>query len=337
MQGVRLVSTPAANRRGNATSGRPESVLAMLEKSMAGRKLLMAEGIRNEPSSCPACSPALCTVLTLYAVFGPLGTRGMVELARFLRGLGNSLPPLVASSRHTPEPSEMRVARFARLAILVLPLAAACEEDNEFGIGLGAASDRFAASLSGANVRPSAVVTTATATAEFTLRDPEIGQGNKSLAYTVTGSGLTSARIIDVHLGGSAVSNGTVLATLFTNPTDTALTEARIVSGSISTNAVVGVSFDSLVRLMKNGAAYVDVHSTARPSGLVRGQISRSGEEPPGDRFVAAALAGSKERPTPVVSTASGSATFEELPDGTVRFKVDVAGLTGATMAHIHH
>jgi len=231
----------------------------------------------------------------------------------------------------------MRVARFARLAILVLPLAAACEEDNEFGIGLGAASDRFAASLSGANVRPSAVVTTATATAEFTLRDPEIGQGNKSLAYTVTGSGLTSARIIDVHLGGSAVSNGTVLATLFTNPTDTALTEARIVSGSISTNAVVGVSFDSLVTLMKNGAAYVDVHSTARPSGLVRGQISRSGEEPPGDRFVAAALAGSKERPTPVVSTASGSATFEELPDGTVRFKVDVAGLTGATMAHIHH
>ena len=231
----------------------------------------------------------------------------------------------------------MRVARFARLAILVLPLAAACEEDNEFGIGLGAASDRFAASLSGANVRPSAVVTTATATAEFTLRDPEIGQGNKSLAYSVTGSGLTSARIIDVHLGGSAVSNGTVLATLFTNPTDTALTETRIVSGSISTNAVVGVSLDSLVTLMRNGAAYVDVHSTARPSGLLRGQISRTGEEPPGDRFVAASLAGSKERPTPVVSTASGSATFEELPDGTVRFKVDVAGLTGATMAHIHH
>jgi hypothetical protein len=181
------------------------------------------------------------------------------------------------------------------------------------------------------------VVTTATATAEFTLRDPDIGQGNKSLSYTVNGSGLTSVRIIDVHLGGSAVSSGTVLATLFTNPTDTALTEARIVSGSLSTSAVVGVSFDSLVTLMRTGAAYVDVHSTARPAGLVRGQISRSGEEPPGDRFVASGLAGSKERPTAVVSTASGSATFEELPDGTVRFKVDVAGLTGATMAHIHH
>ena len=231
----------------------------------------------------------------------------------------------------------MRFARLARLALLVLPLAAACEEDNEFGIGLGAASDRFAASLTGANVRPSPVVTTATATAEFTLRDPDIGQGNKSLSYSVNGSGLTSVRIIDVHLGGSAVSSGTVLATLFTNPTDTALTEARIVSGSLSTNAVVGVSFDSLLTLMRTGAAYVDVHSTARPAGLVRGQISRSGEEPPGDRFVASGLAGSKERPTAVVSTASGSATFEELPDGTVRFKVDVAGLTGATMAHIHH
>src|SRR5215203_1753307 len=117
MQGVRLVSTPAANRRGKARGGRPESVLAMLEKSMAGRKLLTAGGIRNEPSSCPACSPALCTVLTLYAVFGPLGTRrGMVELARFLRGPGSSLPPLVAWNRHTPEPSEC-----ASLVLLDLP------------------------------------------------------------------------------------------------------------------------------------------------------------------------------------------------------------------------
>ena len=230
----------------------------------------------------------------------------------------------------------MRFTRFARLAVLSLPLSAACNEDNEFGLGVRG-EDQFSATLSGTSVRPSPVVTTATATASFTLRDPEIGQGNPTLVYAVTSTSLTSARAIDIHAGGSAVSNGPVLATLFTNPTDTALTAAQIASGAISTNAVLGVTFDSLVALMRNGTAYVDVHSTARPFGLVRGQISRVDEEAPGDRFVAASLAGSKERPTPVLSTASGSATFERLADGTVRFKVDVVGLTGATMAHIHH
>ena len=230
----------------------------------------------------------------------------------------------------------MRFTRFARLAVLALPLSAACNEDNEFGLGIRG-EDQFSATLSGADVRPAPTLTAATATASFTLRDPEIGQGNPTLVYAVTSTSLTSARAIDIHLGGSAVANGLVLATLFTNPTDTAITAAQIASGAISTNAVVGVSFDSLVALMKNGAAYVDVHSTGRPFGLIRGQISRTEEEPPGDRFVAASLAGSKERPTPVLSTASGSATFEELPDGTVRFKVDVVGITGATMAHIHH
>src|SRR6185436_7938646 len=109
------------------------------------------------------------------------------------------------------------------------------------------------------------VVTTATATASFTLRDPEIGQGNPTLVYAVTSTSLTSARAIDIHAGGSAVSNAPVLATPSTNPPDTAFTAAQIASGAISTNAVLGVTFDSLVALMRKGTAYVDVHSTARP------------------------------------------------------------------------
>jgi hypothetical protein len=230
----------------------------------------------------------------------------------------------------------MRFIRFARLAIAVLPFAAACEEDNEFGLGVGA-SDRFTATLSGANVRPVPVATAATASADFTVRDPEIGSGNRTLAYTVNAVGLRSATAVHVHLGGSAVANGPVLLTLFTNPTDTTLTATQLVTGAIADNAVLGgVSFDSLVTLMKNGTAYVDVHSTANPGGLIRGQISRIGQQAPGDMFAAPSLTGAKERPTPVTTTATGAATFEVLPDGSVRFKVNVAGLTGATMAHIH-
>jgi hypothetical protein len=216
-----------------------------------------------------------------------------------------------------------------------MPLAAGCNEDNELGLGVPS-ENRFSATLTGANVRPTPVVTTATATAEVSLRDPEIGQGSQRLVYTVTGLNLTSATAVHIHLGGSSVANGQVLATLYTNPADTAITAALLVTGSITENAVAGVSLDSLVSLMRNGTAYIDVHSNARPLGLIRGQITRTGQDAPGDLFAATSLTGAKERPTPVVSNATGSSTFELLPDRSVRFKVTVAGLTGATMAHIH-
>jgi hypothetical protein len=229
----------------------------------------------------------------------------------------------------------MHLRRLAGLALVVLPLVAACNEDNELGLGVRA-ENRFSATLSGANVRPSPVVTTATASAELNVRDPDVGQGSQRLAYAVTGFSLTSATAVHIHLGGAAVANGQVLATLFTNPTDTAITDAVLVTGSIGEDALVGVSFDSLKTLMQNGAAYIDVHSNTRPLGLIRGQIGRTGQEIPGDMFAAPSMTGAKERPTPVVSAATGSSTFELLPDRSVRFKVTVAGLTGATMAHIH-
>ena len=230
----------------------------------------------------------------------------------------------------------MHFRRFVGLVLVVLPLVAACDEENDLGLGLGG-NNRFTATLSGTNVRPSPVVTTTTASVDLSVRDPEIGSTRRTLSYTVTGVNLTSATAAHIHLGGSAVSNGPILATLFTNPTDTAITAAQLAAGSIAEDAIGGgVSLDSLVKLMQNGTAYVDVHSTARPGGLVRGQISRPGQQAPGDVFAATGLSGAKERPTPVVSPATGASTFEVLPGGTVRFKVTVAGITGVTMAHIH-
>jgi len=231
----------------------------------------------------------------------------------------------------------MHFTRFSLLAVAVLPFIAGCDDENDLGIGIGNNGDRFTATLSGANVRPAGVTTAATATADLTIREPDIGVSGRSLAYTVTGVNLVSATAVHVHLGGAAVSNGPILLTLFTNPTDTALTASRIVSGTVAENGIGGgVSLDSLATLMKNGAAYIDVHSTANPAGLIRGQLSRTGQQAPGDMFAARGLSGAKERPTPVVSTASGSATFELLTGNTIRYNLTVAGLTGARMAHIH-
>jgi hypothetical protein len=229
----------------------------------------------------------------------------------------------------------MGLVRPVLLIALVVPVLVACNEDNTLGL---ADSDRpvFTATLSGANVRPIPVATTANATAQMSIRDPEVGQVGRQLTYTIVGTNLTSATSAHIHLGGAAIGLGPVLVTLYTNPSDTALTSATLVTGSIPESAFSGFSLDSLVKLMSIGAAYVDIHATGNPLGLVRGQLSKKGEEPPLDLFAAPSLTGAKERPTPVVTTATGSATFELRSDATIRFQVKVAGLTGATMAHIH-
>ena len=43
MHGVRLVKTPAVNNNGSATSGRPDSVLAIFEKSITVEKAIERE------------------------------------------------------------------------------------------------------------------------------------------------------------------------------------------------------------------------------------------------------------------------------------------------------
>jgi len=229
----------------------------------------------------------------------------------------------------------MGLKRPVAFIALVFPVVVACHEDNTLGL---ADSDRpvFTATLSGANVRPVPVATTTTATAQMSIRDPEVGQIGRQLTYAIVGTNLTTATSAHIHLGGASVGVGPVLVTLYTNTADTALTSATLVTGSVPESAFSGFSLDSLVKLMSVGAAYVDIHATGNPLGLVRGQVTKKGEEPALDLFAAPSLSGNKERPTPVVTAATGSATFELLSNSTVRYKVNVAGLTGATMAHIH-
>jgi hypothetical protein len=230
----------------------------------------------------------------------------------------------------------MGLTRSVALVLLIVPFVAACNEDNEFGLGTSKPEDRFSATLSGANVRPVPVATSATATAQISIKDPQVGQSTRSLAFVITTTNLTSATAAHIHLGGASVGSGPIIATLYANPTDTAITASQLASGTLLAGALGAISLDSLAVLVSNGATYVDIHTTGNPSGLLRGQLVKSGQQAVGELFAAPALSGAKERPTPVVSTALGSATFEMLTSSSVRYKVDVAGITGATMAHIH-
>ena len=227
----------------------------------------------------------------------------------------------------------MHFKRLSRLALVVVPFVAACNEDNEFGLGVSP-DKRFSATLSGANVRPIPVATAGAASASITIRDPEIGQGNRTVGFVVT-STLASVSAVHIHLGGPSVANGQLLATLYTNSGDTTIKSTQLATGAISDNGLA-VSMDSLITLMQTGAAYIDIHSTANPGGVLRGQIGKTGADPVTEKYVAPLLNGAKERPTPVTTTATGAATFVIQSAGTIQFTLSVAGITGVTMAHIH-
>jgi len=228
----------------------------------------------------------------------------------------------------------MGLARFAAVSAFVFPVLVACNEDNTLGLG-DSSRQRFTATMTGFQVRPIPVITPTTAIAQISIRQPDVGEVGRQLTYAIVGTNLTSAISAHIHLGGAAIGSGPILVTLYTNPTDSLLTDPTLVTGLIPEGAL-SFSLDSLAALMSTGAAYVDIHATGNLAGLVRGQLTGKGAEPPLDRFDAPSLTGANERPNPVETTATGSATFELLSDSTIRFNVNVTGITGATMAHIH-
>ena len=56
----------------------------------------------------------------------------------------------------------------------------------------------------------------------------------------------------------------------------------------------------------------------------------------PENETFAAQLSGAKEIPTAIATPATGNATFELMPNGTVEFTLSVQNITGVRMAHIH-
>src|SRR6266566_3943059 len=113
----------------------------------------------------------------------------------------------------------MRAPLLGGLTIVALLALGSCKDD----VGI-TVTERFAATLSGANVVPTPITTTATGSAQFTY----VGD-IKTLFFEVDVAG---------ELG-----------------------------------APTGMTLDSLLVLMRNGHAYVNVHTVAHPAGEIRGQV----------------------------------------------------------------
>jgi hypothetical protein len=140
---------------------------------------------------------------------------------------------------------------------------AACNDDDDDLTN--PVEEAFAVNMNGANERPTPVTTTATGTADLTFT------GSGPIGFTITVAGLSGAATA-AHIHGPA--DASEVADPIVTFTGLASTEnGQLVSGSITTTGVASVSLDSLKRLLRNGKAYINVHTAANPNGEIRGQV----------------------------------------------------------------
>jgi len=150
----------------------------------------------------------------------------------------------------------MRASRVFTVLAAVALVGVACEDD---ATGIPSGVEIFVADLSGAKERPTPVTSTASGRAVITVL------GNL-VSWKVDVADFDSVTIGHIHKG-VADSAGGVMVNLSPTPTDLNFT-GTIATGSLTVH-------DSVLTHMRNGRAYVNIHSNGNPGGEIRGQTVR--------------------------------------------------------------
>ena len=144
--------------------------------------------------------------------------------------------------------------------IAALVAAAGCNEED---------AERFEASLTGAAETPP-VSTTAVGNSSVTL-------GDDQTSFRINVQGLNNATVAHIHSGAPGQA-GPPVVFLFQASTPVSLANGTLSAGSFDATDMIpaaNISYDSLLSLIRNGNAYVNVHTTAHPPGEIRGQLTR--------------------------------------------------------------
>lgn len=165
----------------------------------------------------------------------------------------------------------MRERLVGGLALVALFAVGSCKDD------VGPTEvENFVANLSGANERPTQVTTTATGIAHFS----RVGD---LVIYRVEVSGIDSAFAAHIHAPADTGTSIGVAVSLFTLAAATGQNFTGAVGQGVL-GAPTGMTTDSLLVLLRNGHAYVNVHtrgptgangSGGHAGGEVRGQIQK--------------------------------------------------------------
>ena len=120
-------------------------------------------------------------------------------------------------------------------------------------------SQTFTAKLSGKDEVPP-VNTQATGTAQF-----QLSSDGKEINYDITTTNLNGFMMAHIHKG-KAGENGQPITTPLQ------MGKGKITSSDLQ-GSLAGKQLSDLVNLMKNGGAYVNVHTNQNQNGEIRGQI----------------------------------------------------------------
>jgi CHRD domain len=148
--------------------------------------------------------------------------------------------------------SSLVFASLASMAILTLqhtPTIAAYAQQSQ----------TFTAKLSGKDEVPP-VNTQATGTAQF-----QLSSDGKEINYDLTTTNLNGFMMAHIHQGKSG-ENGQPITTPLQ------MGKGKITSSDLQ-GSLAGKQISDLVDLMKNGGAYVNVHTNQNQNGEIRGQI----------------------------------------------------------------
>jgi hypothetical protein len=136
---------------------------------------------------------------------------------------------------------------------------------------------RVKATLSGFQETPSTLSTPGTGTFTATIDD-----NAQSIDYKLSYEGLEAPAIAaHIHLGARGTTGG-VSAFLCSGGNKPACPPAGgTVTGTITATDIIGPAaqgiapgqFAKVIRAIRNGAVYANVHSTLRPGGEIRGQL----------------------------------------------------------------
>ncbi len=136
------------------------------------------------------------------------------------------------------------------------------------------AQSRFHATLNGSEAVP-AVTTPAHGTATFVL-----SKSGHSLSYTLSVSDIENVTMAHIHIGPPG-QEGPVAVWLYPSKPPAVTKEGKF-SGVLAKGTITaadlagplkGKTVADLVSDIKDGNAYVNVHTTAHPGGEIRGQI----------------------------------------------------------------
>ncbi len=141
----------------------------------------------------------------------------------------------------------------------------------------------FRARLDGGHETP-AISTSATGEFHATLN----GAGDE-LSYELTYSGLEGGNTLfaHVHLGQKGVAGGVMFFLCGGGGKPACPNGEGTVTGTVTAANVVGPSgqgvtageFDEVIRAMRHGLSYANVHTVTFPSGEIRGQINDNSAE----------------------------------------------------------